>query len=149
MSTSNKPTSIFLAVKPKDSWADTVLLPTPPFPDSTNIFRFTLLSRSLTSAIAGSGFLASPEAQSAWLGHPEQADDLPASSLLTPGQCSGASSGLSSGELDVCSSAGDAGRGASLAFGLELAALLSLRTSEEALEAAGPLFLLWLALDIA
>merc|ERR1719215_778817 len=84
MSTSNKPASMFLAAKPKESWAETVLLPTPPLPESTKIFRFTLTSLSLTSATAGSGFFASPLAHAFWFGHPAQDEAFPAKSLLTP-----------------------------------------------------------------
>eukprot|EP00438_Fugacium_kawagutii_P034725 Skav230809 [mRNA] locus=scaffold851:120480:121876:+ [translate_table: standard] len=63
ISTSSSPTSMLRAEKPKDSCAETVLFPTPPLPDKTKIFRFTLASLSCTSASAGSFFLASPEAQ--------------------------------------------------------------------------------------
>mmetsp|Transcript_104326 Transcript_104326/g.304552 ORF Transcript_104326/g.304552 Transcript_104326/m.304552 type:complete len:240 (+) Transcript_104326:667-1386(+) len=105
MSTSSKPTSMARAAKPKDSCADTVLLPTPPFPERTRIFLFTLLSLAFTSATAGSGFFASPDAQSFWFGQPEQDDAFPASSLLTPGQLSGALSGFSWSSLGMVSDA--------------------------------------------
>ena len=39
MSTSSKPTSMLRAEKPKDSCAETVLLPTPPLPQQTKVFQ--------------------------------------------------------------------------------------------------------------
>ena len=41
------------AASEKASWQETVLFPTPPFPDSTRTMCFTLDSLSATSAIAG------------------------------------------------------------------------------------------------
>lgn len=71
---------------PRLSNAVNVLLPTPPFPESTRILCFTCCSRSCTNWIPGSGPFVAPEEQSCWLGQPAHADAFPASSLCVPGQ---------------------------------------------------------------
>lgn len=73
----------------------TVLLPTPPLPDTTSSLFFTSASRSFTSSMAGSGPFVAPVAHRFWFGQPAHADDLPAASLCVPGQCSAAFSGIS------------------------------------------------------
>ena len=78
-------TSLPAAARAKESCVAKVLLPTPPFPDSTRILWRTLRSLSSISAISVSGPLGA-EAQAAWLGHPAQLAALPACSLCVPGQ---------------------------------------------------------------
>ena len=78
-------TSLLAAARAKASCVAKVLLPTPPFPDSTRILWRTLRSLSSISAISGSGPFGA-EAQAAWLGHPAQLAALPACSLCVPGQ---------------------------------------------------------------
>ena len=86
ISTSIRPTSYFWESKTA-SWVATVLLPTPPFPESTTILCF--IPASLSAMIFMAGFYwTAPEAQVAWLGQPEHADSLPACSELAPGQFS-------------------------------------------------------------
>lgn len=60
-----------------------VLLPTPPFPLNTKILRFTVSMRARTRARSGSGPLGAV-AHICWLGHPSQAEALPAVSLSVP-----------------------------------------------------------------
>lgn len=78
--------SLSAAAKARLRSAVMVLFPTPPFPDSTIILFCTCSKRSLTYCMLASGPFASPDAQSCWLGHPAQAEALPASSLSVPGQ---------------------------------------------------------------
>jgi hypothetical protein len=78
--------SLSVAARLLLSIAVTVLLPTPPFPDSTKILFRTCSSLSLTSWIPGSGPLATSEAQICWLGQPAHADAFPALALSVPGQ---------------------------------------------------------------
>lgn len=73
----------------------TVLLPTPPFPDTTNSLFLTSAKRSFTNSMAGSGPFVAPDAHRFWFGQPAHADVLPAASLSVPGQCSAAFSGMS------------------------------------------------------
>lgn len=78
-------TSLLLAASAKASWAENVLLPTPPFPDNTNILCLMLRIRRSIAMRSGSGPFGAV-AQISWLGHPAHAADLPAVSLLVPGQ---------------------------------------------------------------
>jgi hypothetical protein len=59
-------------------------LPTPPLPDRTRIFLFTVAMRSRINGRDGSGALILPDAQTSWLGHPAHAADLPADSDSVP-----------------------------------------------------------------
>lgn len=59
-------------------------LPTPPFPDSTNIFRFTADIRSVINGRDGSGPLGTLEAQISWLAQPSHASAFPASADSVP-----------------------------------------------------------------
>jgi len=72
------------AAKAQANWAVNVDLPTPPFPLSTRILRFTVFIRSLIRGIEGSGALVAPEAQISWFAQPLQASDLPAFSDSVP-----------------------------------------------------------------
>ncbi len=104
----------------KASCAEKVLLPTPPFPDSTRILCLTFAIRAEIAAMSastsgtGRGFISSPEtapaalrltahanhapgsgplgavAHACWFGQPSHAEDFPACSLLVPGQSAGA-----------------------------------------------------------
>lgn len=78
-------TSLLLAASAKASWAENVLLPTPPFPDNTKILCLMLRMRCSMATRSGSGPFGAV-AQISWLGHPAHAADLPAVSLLVPGQ---------------------------------------------------------------
>jgi hypothetical protein len=66
------------------SWAVKVDLPTPPFPDSTKIFRFTLDIRLVMKGRDGSGPFGVLEAQISWLAQPSHASAFPANSDSVP-----------------------------------------------------------------
>ena len=88
------------AARAQPSWEVKVDFPTPPFPLSTRIFRFTPASRSLIIGIVVGSWvvdLAWPDAQMSWFGHPSHASTLPARSDSVPGQWSGAFAGTSVG----------------------------------------------------
>ena len=68
------------------SWAENVDLPTPPFPESTSIFRFTVDILSCMNGRAGSGPTGLLEAHISWLAQPVHASAFPASSDSVPWQ---------------------------------------------------------------
>mmetsp|Transcript_6930 Transcript_6930/g.15936 ORF Transcript_6930/g.15936 Transcript_6930/m.15936 type:complete len:255 (+) Transcript_6930:268-1032(+) len=72
------------------SCVENVLLPTPPFPESTRILWPTHDIRSAITGMSGSGPLGAL-AHIFWFGQPAQAATLPASPDSVPGQCCGAS----------------------------------------------------------
>ena len=84
ISTSNKPTLYPLELNDWATCVDTVLLPTPPFPDNTRMtcdtfdsaFWSTIFSFSLAATAAGDE--KAPVEHDDWLGQPAQADALPA-----------------------------------------------------------------------
>ena len=72
------------AAKAQPSSAVKVDFPTPPLPERTRIFRFTLAMRARTRGSAGSGPRVSPDAQISWFAHPLHASAFPASSDSVP-----------------------------------------------------------------
>ena len=78
-------TSLLFAARANASCAENVLLPTPPFPDSTKILCLMFRMRCSMAMRSGSGPLGAV-AHISWFGQPAQAADLPALSLLVPGQ---------------------------------------------------------------
>ena len=74
------------AARALDTREVTVLLPTPPFPESMRTLFLTDDNLSFTKAIPGSGNFVAPEEQIFWFGHPAQAETFPALSLCVPGQ---------------------------------------------------------------
>jgi len=63
-SMSRRPTSYPRLASYKAIYDETVLFPTPPFPERTNTLCLTDFKRSLIAFNAGSGSFAFPEAQS-------------------------------------------------------------------------------------
>ena len=88
-STSSRPTSLPLAASACASWAATVDLPTPPLPERTRTLWRTPERRAAMAATSGSisgAAFPAPAAQTGALGQPAQAEALPASAALVPGQ---------------------------------------------------------------
>lgn len=86
ISISINPTSNPFLANIKAIYEETVLFPTPPLPENTNILCFiSAIFFSIFSKL-GSFYYIFPDEQACYIGHPSQLLALPAYSDFTPGQ---------------------------------------------------------------